>query len=248
MSTNYDKREILKLKQGLIEDSDIIKREEPEKIELRGKKKIENFFYHYKIHVIIVLFFGLLISFFTVEILMKKRSDVNFMLLATNEETSVFVFVYTDDIGEAVEKFTPHFNGNRYVYAESFPIDLFNTMNAEGVIAGQTKLFGEIRVGTTRMIMGNRDAFDRIIGDDLTVGDVYVNLSRLYPGNENIVEDVFFRVRGSELSRLADMDEHCPDDFYIAVIEMNLHNSGQQRAHERSLIVLDNIINGAVIN
>ena len=53
-----ERRELLKLKQGIIEESDIIQQDEPEEI-LRptGIKAVENFFYHYKWYVVLIAFF-----------------------------------------------------------------------------------------------------------------------------------------------------------------------------------------------
>ncbi|MDR2559314.1 MAG: hypothetical protein LBC86_07220 [Oscillospiraceae bacterium] len=249
MSYNNDKRELLKLKQGLIEDSEIIQKEEVEKVELHGKKKFENFWYHYKIHVLMVLFFGFFAGYFSIEILTRKRADIEFLMLASNEYTAALVFNFSSDISEAVVAFTPGFNENRYIHAEGLPVDLFNVFDHNANMAVQTKLFTQVRTGITRLIIGNREAFDRIIGETHhEIDSIFVNLTGLYPDNGNITENVFFKLQGSELSRLAGIEEFCPDDFYIALLALNLETVKQQREHERSLIVLDNIVNNRVIN
>jgi hypothetical protein len=249
MSYNNDKRELLKLKQGLIEDSEVIQKEEAEKVELHGKKKAENFWYHYKVHVLMVLFFGFLITFFAIEMFSRKRADIEFLMLASDEYTSALMFSFDRDIGEAVAAFTPNFDGNRYIHAEIFPIDLFSIFDQNSFMATQTKLFTQVRMGHTRLIVANRGAFDRIIGEtELEINQIFVDLTELFPNNGGVVEDVFWRLKGSELSRLAGIEEFCPDDFYIALLALNLVTEKQQREHERSLIVLDNIVNNRVIN
>ncbi|MCL2696454.1 MAG: hypothetical protein FWE74_00065 [Oscillospiraceae bacterium] len=249
MSTNHDKRELLKLKQGLIEDSEVIKKEETEAVELHGKKKAENFWYHYKIHVLMVLFFGLLTGFFAVDLLSRKKPDIEFLMIASNEITSAVMYSFDKDISEAVAAFTPNFDENKYVHAEGLVIDLYNVFDNNAFMATQTKLFTQIRTGVTRLIIGNREAFDRIVGDSNRELDaIFVNLSELFPGNANVKEDVFYKLAGSELSRLSGIGDFCPDDFYIALLALNLENERQQRAHERSLEVLGNIVNNAVIN
>jgi hypothetical protein len=249
MSYNNDKRELLKLKQGLIEDSEVIQKEETEKVELYGKKKAENFWYHYKIHVLMVLFFGLLFGYFTFETLTRKRADIEFLMLASNEHTSALMFSFDRDISEAVAAFTPNFDGNRYIHAEIFPIDLFNIFDQNAFMATQTKLFTQVRMGETRLIIGNREAFDRIINEtERELTEIFVDINTLSADSESITEDVFFRLQGSELARLADIEEFCPEDLYIALLALNLENNKQQRAHERALVVLDNIVNNRVIN
>ncbi|MCL2638345.1 MAG: hypothetical protein FWD48_08230 [Oscillospiraceae bacterium] len=249
MSYNNDKRELLKLKQGLIDDSEVIQKEEREEIELRGKKKAENFWYHYKIHVLMILFFGFMFTFFAVEIFSKKRADIEFLMLASDEYTSALVFSFSSDISGAVAAFTPNFDENRYTHAQGLPIDLFNVFDNNAYMAVQTKLFTQIRTGVTRLIIGDREAFDRIIGETQNdINTIFVDLTALFPNNENITENVFWRIEGSELSRLAGIEEFCSDDFYLALLALNQENDRQKRAHERSLIVLENIVNNRVIN
>ena len=248
MSLDNDKRELLKLKQGLIEESDIIKKEEPVKIELHGKKKIENFFYHYKVTVIMVLFFSVLFGFFIIEAVTKKRPDIDYMLMASNADAKVLVSAYEDKINEAVSAFCPDFDNNGYVYSQSYIVDLYSEHDSDMLIANQTRLFAEIQTGTTRLMIGNREAFDRIIGSDYTLREVFVNLSLLFPDNKNIDEDVLYKVRGSALLKASGIDEYCPDDMYVAVLGLNLESKKSQQAHERALLVLENIVSGNIIN
>ena len=51
-----EKLELIKLKQGQIDEEDIEREPEPEKREYTLKEKISNFFYHYKFHVIAMLY------------------------------------------------------------------------------------------------------------------------------------------------------------------------------------------------
>jgi hypothetical protein len=249
MSNNHDKRELLKLKQGLIEDSEVIQKEEREIVVLHGKKKAENFWYHYKVQVLMFLLFGFLFTYFTVDILTKKRADIEFLMIASDEYTAALLFSFSDDISGAVSAFTPSFNGNRYIHAEGLHIDLYNVFDNNAFMAVQTQLFTQIRTGVTRIIIGNREAFNSIIGETARGKDtIFVDLTGLFPDSENIEEDVFFKVEGSELARLAGIEDFCPDDFYLALLALNVENTRQQRAHERALEVLANIVNDRVVN
>jgi hypothetical protein len=101
----------------------------------------------------------------------------------------------------------------------------------------------------TRLIFGDREAFDSIIGETQhSISTIFVDLTELFPNNENIIENVFFKLDGSELMQLAGTEEFCPDDFYVALLALNLENNRQQRAHERSIIILENIVNGVTIS
>ncbi|MCL2078070.1 MAG: hypothetical protein FWH08_06680 [Oscillospiraceae bacterium] len=245
MSTN-DKRELLKLKQGLIEDSEIIHKEEREKVKLHGKKWVENFFYHHKVAIFVVLFLTLLGTLFIIEAVTKKRADIDFLFVTSTREANILMHDYNYIIGEAIGLFCPDFDNNGYVYAQSFPVNLFEDSDANMIITNQTKLFGEIQMGTSRLILADRRAFEIIIGIEHSFEDVFVNLSRLYPYNDNITDSVFFEVRGSEFATVAGIEEIVPDDMYFAVLSVNLEKDKARQAHERALAVLDNIVNGKI--
>jgi hypothetical protein len=253
MSTNHDKRELLKLKQGLIEDSEVIKREEQEKIVLHGKKKFENFWYHNKVAVLLGGFFAALAIFFAVDMLTQKKADINYMFVATSVEASYMLSNYDEGISRALAFYTPNFDGNSYVYTQIFPVDAQNQSNPDVLMANRTKLFAEMQLGAVRLIIGNRDAFSLIMsggGEEMVLTDVFVDLKSLYPRNENIVEDVLYRLEGSAFMEAAGVGEYFweyTDDLYIALLGINTRRSAAQVSHERSLEVLDNIIRNNVV-
>lgn len=254
MSTNHgshDKRELLKLKQGLIEDSDIIKKEEPEKIKLHGKKAIENFFYHNKVTVLMVCFFTIMAGFFIYEAVSKKNSDIDFLLLAATEEAAIIAVLFDEQLGQALGLFTPNFDGNSYVYARPLPINMWGEINAEMIMANQTRLFAELRGGQTRIVIGDRASFERLSSEQYDFNELFVNLEKLYTRSsvrERIVDEIFYKLKGSALAKEAGIDEYCPEDMYIAVLFINDGSSVQQRSQERALEVFDNIVNGRIIN
>ena len=76
-----EKRELLRLKQGLIEDSDIIEQdvhEEPE--ELTAVKKIDNFFYRNKWFVVAGVFFAAVAVFLVHQMLSREQPDLTVIL------------------------------------------------------------------------------------------------------------------------------------------------------------------------
>ncbi|MCL2109681.1 MAG: hypothetical protein FWH20_10100 [Oscillospiraceae bacterium] len=244
---NHDKRELLKLKQGLIEDSEVIKKDESAPPELHGAKKVENFFYHYKITVIMVVFVSVLVGLFVYELAKTERRDIDFMLLTASYEAAVLVFEHEGDIARGVEMFTPDYDGNGRVRASAVLINLWNEMTRDTAAINQTRLSTEIRGGKTRLIIADKEAFERIVmGTDYNYKDILVNLGEIY--GHGIEDDVFFKIQGSFFAEQAGIDERCPDDMYIAVLSLNVGSKAQQEAHEQALEVLDNIVNRRVLN
>ena len=82
-----EKRELLKLKQGIIEESDIIEQdvhEQPE--EQTTVKKIDNFFYRNKWFVVVGVFFAALVAFFTYQIITRENPDLTVMLVISDTD------------------------------------------------------------------------------------------------------------------------------------------------------------------
>ena len=80
-----EKRELLKLKQGIIEDSDIIEQdvhEEPEK--QTAVKKIDNFFYRNKWFVVAGVFFAAVAIFLVQQMLSREQPDLTVILAVSD--------------------------------------------------------------------------------------------------------------------------------------------------------------------
>jgi len=145
---NNDKRELLKYKQGLIS------KEECEEIEINkppiyekptGFAAVQNFFYHYKLHLSFAAFFvvvGVILAYFT---LTRDNPDIKILLIGNTQEASAFFFAEQSAIKTAFEQYTPDFNNDGKVYAACFFIDLVTEGRRPDYVQGNhTKLFGEV--------------------------------------------------------------------------------------------------------
>ena len=88
MSYQDDKRELLKLKQGIIEESETITEAEKPKYEVHGFKRVENFFYHYKWHVVAGLFAAAVLTFLIHSLVTKEQGDMRVLLVTKNPEVA----------------------------------------------------------------------------------------------------------------------------------------------------------------
>ena len=85
------KRELLKLKQGIIEDSDVIEVDKPQELpELHGWKKVENFFYHNKWYVIVGLLAVIFIGYITFDTLSKEKNDLYVLAISTQNASGIY--------------------------------------------------------------------------------------------------------------------------------------------------------------
>lgn len=252
---NDDKRELLKLKQGLIEESETIREEkngygDKGVYEVVGvKNKISNFFYHYKWHVIVSVFIAVVASFLIITTVTKERGDIRVLAFSKVSETTDSVTFKTKDFELAFEQFSKDYDDNGYIHTEFYFMNMRENQDYNYYFANQTKLFSEIATGTAQIYMSDREMLTEVIGEQ-TESEAYVNLSELYPDEPNIVDKYYFKVKGSSLAEAAMYVEGCPEDMYIAIRNEKFRGYNQisdeelAENHARALEVLDNIIAG----
>lgn len=244
MSYQDDKRELLKLKQGLIEESETVKEEKRDTVELHGWKKVSNFLYHYKWHVIVAAFFITVAGFFIYDLVKKEHGDIRVLVVTKETELSKQVNFKTKDFELAFEKYCPDFDDSGYVHVDTYNIDLSDNIQQDYMLASVTKLTGELSYGEAQMYIMDTPAFESIVTDGDTSG--FVNLEELYPDNPQ-ADGIFYRLKGSEFAYMANYVEACPEDLFIVVrrvTDVTANKDRAEAAQKKVLEVLDNIVNG----
>ncbi len=244
MSYQDDKRELLKLKQGLIEESETIREEKREVEELHGWKKVSNFFYHYKWHVVLAAFFIAVAGFLIYDIVKKEAGDMRVLVITKDDSIAGSVMYKTKDFELAFEKYCPDFDDSGYVHVDVYNIDLSENADPEYMRAGVTKAMGEISYGEAQMYILDTPALESITDGGSTDG--FLNLEELYPDCEQI-DGVFYHLKGSDFASMSNYVEACPDDLFIVIRRTTDVTANKERAEDaqkRSLQVLDNIVNG----
>lgn len=219
MSLNDDKRELLKLKQGLIQESETIKEEKPPKIELHGRAKIENILYHYKVPIILCICTAFILTYLTVDYLNREVMDIRVLMVSSTEDAGAVISIKGEQLEKAFERYCPDYDENGSVHVEAYVIDIYRSEHADPnmVMANQTKLFGEMQSGVGQMIMANKDAFAAILGEDEKMEDYFTDLSELFPDDPQVTDSYYYMVKGSNLAFAASWEPSLPDDMYIAV-------------------------------
>lgn len=118
-----EKAELLKLRQGLIDESDEIPEDEPPKFEKpTGAKAVENFFYHYKWRLIGIIFTVALLTFMIIQTVTREKKDLYVLAISTTGSSGIYA--KTHDIEVALERYCPDFDGNGKVHVGVNFIDL----------------------------------------------------------------------------------------------------------------------------
>ena len=102
-----EKIELVKLKSGVIGESDIIKEEAPEVIKLSKKEWIKNFWWHNKIIIILVVFAIAVVSYITYDSLSRVKPDIKVMMTVNNGLVN-----RTEEVADYFERFCPDINGD----------------------------------------------------------------------------------------------------------------------------------------
>lgn len=173
-----DRIELMKLKSGVIEESETIKEEHAEKRVLTRKEKISNFWYHNKF---MILFFGFIfavIAYITISELLRVRPDITVMMIADNglqyrqEELENFFEKYVDDLND---------DGKVKVSVMIIPLNN-NNLNDQGQQANQTKFMAQIQIPDNIMVLTDSNIEKGLV-------EIFKkDLSKDFPGNKYIDE------------------------------------------------------------
>ncbi|MCL2035778.1 MAG: hypothetical protein FWG83_00105 [Oscillospiraceae bacterium] len=245
MSTN-DKRELLKLKQGLItEEETTLELEKTLIIKPRGWAAVMNFAYHNKFYLWVVGFFMIVTTFFVYFALTSEKYDITILLIADEEKSSDFFFGEQRALKQSIDRFVPDFNGDGKQSAACLFIDLVKEGRRHDIIHGNSvKLFGEVQSGNALIFIGNKDALEMIpLSADIEVEDFYVNLAQFSPNADGF----FFPVKGS-VPGDGDYFEYVdvPEDLYIALRKGK--NAKRPENESEALTVIENLLNGILVS
>ena len=169
-----DRLELLKLKQGVIEE---IPQDEKVEKQYTVWEKIGNFFYHNKIYVILGTMFAALAIFLIYDMVTTVRPDVAVMIIAEDEN---FDYV-AEDIKMLLEQYCEDCNGDGKVFVRVtyLPVNYTGNFFHEN---DTVKLMGEFQGEDSIVVIADKESCE-IFGID---EGVLADLSEIYPGDENV--------------------------------------------------------------
>ncbi|MDR1753649.1 MAG: hypothetical protein LBR74_01940 [Eubacterium sp.] len=244
MSYIDDKKELLKLKQGLIDKNKVVETEKPIKTYEKPKgfkAKISNYWYHYKWHTLGGIAAILVIVLILFEFLTKKNPDIEIIALTDNSSTYNYLLLNTMDLEDSFLQYTPDYDKNGYTNVAITVIDISDGeyTDPDMALANSTKLAGEIQRAETLIFIGNKQAFYSMPGN-MPMNDIFINFSTKYTSCEFVEDEYFYKIKGSPFETAYNLT-NCPDDFYIAM--RRLSDQKNEPAQQRARTVISNIIN-----
>ena len=244
--------ELLKMKQGLIEESELIPETGYNEMpKMNAWEKFKNFVYHNKVFILLWGFFGALAIFLTVQLVTREVYDLYVLVISTSP-VSELSWRY-DDLEEALTMYCPDFDENGYVKVGVNFIDLtLSDSMSEYYSAQWSKFTAEVYLGESQMYIADEGIWQLLHpegGEGVGEG-FFTDLSQSFPEDE-LFNNVGLHINTTGLHKNARWDT-CPDSIGIYLrgeyenLANNQKHADQQR--ERANIVFQNIIDGNIIN
>lgn len=234
-----EKVELLKLKQGVISESDKLDLKPDEKKHYTPWQKFKNFIYHNKWWLGISTFFVLIAAFLVYDTLTTTKPDIKFMLLCNDTE----LYYRIEDIGKYFDQFTDDYNDDDKKCADILyiPISENEDTNSMGLYESSlTKLSAEFQIGETMLVIADKNSAELIMPEE-----TLVNLEELYPDNPNVKEYGFYLKDTDFAELIGYTDGNIPDDIYIGIrkVTQTLTSEKEMQEHyDQAIETLDKII------
>lgn len=232
-----EKKELIRLKQGLIEESETIHEEHEEAIKLSFWKKISNFFYHNKwwlgIGLVIVLIFAYLIH----SCITKPRPDITVLVIATDASIGT-----SEGLQRYVESFTPDNNGNGKKLCSLYYIERYKDGYSNYVTGSDTKLVTQLQSADSLIVFAGNE-FKSMADTE----SIFMDLGEIFPDDPEIFGYYFYLKDTPFAERIGIDPELVPDDLYIAIRKpqklLYSKESEMQEAYDRDVQVFIDIVN-----
>lgn len=227
--------ELMRIKQGVQTDAELVVPEEKVKVNYTRKEKRENYFYHYKTTTIVCICAAVLAGIFIYDIATTVHSDLEVMVV-----TPVAEFYEPKPLEEAMTALATDINGDGKIVVSisSTPI---NDPTAEGVDpqmyqANFARFAGEMQLNSTLLMVADDSVIKRL---DIT--EVMTDLTALYPENEKVTPLGYY-ISGTEFAKSMGMED-ISDAVFIGVRNIvGKPKEKSQAVYDNSLALLQKII------
>ncbi|MDO4864087.1 MAG: hypothetical protein Q4A05_07955 [Ruminococcus sp.] len=231
-----ERLELLRLKTGVIEESETIREEEPEVVKQTFFQKVGSFFYLNKwwlgIACVLVFIGGLLVYDYA----SRPRPDMIVLMIGKNNELGEM-----SDLQDYLSQFTPDNNNNGKKLASLYYIPYTGIEKEDFVNSVPQKLSAEMQNSESVIVIANKD-----IATAVTPEDTFVDLTALYPDNPHI-EGYRFMLSDTDFAeKVGVAKEVVTDDWFIAIRKpqdlVYSKKENMQETYDRDFAVFDAII------
>ncbi len=204
-----ERLELIRLKQGVIEESETIREEQEEQKKYTIWQKISNFFYHNKWWMGIGCFFAFVVGFLIYQTVTTVRADL--VVLLVSDDAS-FNAQCSYRIEEIFEQYIEDENGDGEISVDVYYIPASEeSANKSGYTGDSTKLFAEFQIGESLIVISDLDA-DAFIVPDSTLEDLEPHF-----GEYVQTEGFRFYLSDTGFAEAVGWTETLDEDIYIGI-------------------------------
>lgn len=208
-----EKIELVKLKSGVIDKSEIIKEEAPEVIKLSKKEWLKNFWWHNKIIIILIIFAIAVVSYITYDSLSRVKPDIKVMMTVNNGLVN-----RTEEVADYFERFCPDINGDGEVNVQILSAPLTeNTDDYVQIQQYQEIYLANMQTGEIIFILTD-DKTDADIYSDNESDNLLSDVSTDFADNE-FVTNKGLSLRGSYIEDVFKYHTNYPQNIYLGMRE-----------------------------
>lgn len=231
-----EKKELLRMKQGQTEESELIPQETPEEVKMSLGKKISNFFYHNKwwlgIAVLMLFIAGVLVY----DLIKKENPDMIIIVTADNEYVGEAV-----GLQEYAEQFAGDFNDDGEVLVSVYYIPYSDDKQQNYAYGVDAKMNAMFHSDEAVIVIGGSNT-----QEILPPVTVYSDLNEIYPDNPHVRNGLFYLKDTDFAERIGLSEDMITDDMFIAVRkpQNKLYSTAEeiQETYDRDFPVFDAII------
>ena len=206
-----EKIELVKLKSGVIDESDIIKEKAPEVIKLSKKEWLKNFWWHNKIIIILIIFALAVVSYITYDSLSRVKPDIKIIMTVNNGLVN-----RTEEVAAYFERFCPDINGDGEVNVQILSAPLTdNTDDYVQIQKYQEIYLANMQTGEIIFILTD-DKTDTDIYSENKSDNLLSDVSLDYTDNE-FVTNKGLSLKGDYIEDVFKYHTNYPQDIYLGM-------------------------------
>ncbi len=195
--------ELLKLKNGVIQDSEEFQEHHDPKIELHGKAKIANIWYHFKWIIIFAVFIIAVVGYITYDTLSRTKPDMQILMVANNG-----LQYREEELEKFFEKYITDINDDGEIKADVIIAPLDKNKLDDLHTAYQNKVAGALQSGDALMLICDSNT-------DETIQEIFNNVKSEFPDNK-YVNNKGLSLNMKLFAEEVDF-ESLPNDVYLAI-------------------------------
>lgn len=204
-----ERLELLRLKQGVIEESETIHEEHSEQRRYTPGERIGNFFYHNKWWLGIAAFFVFFAGFTVWQIVTTVHPDMIVLLLVHDDYFNAHC---NERISEIFERYITDENGDGKVVCDVYYIPASgDTEERSGYTGDTTKLFAEFQIAEACLVISDEGA-DTYIVPDRTLYDLEPDL-----GQYTQTDQMRFYLSDTDFAKDLGWEGTLDKDIYIGI-------------------------------